>query len=77
VSVSSAKASGLTAAVGPGLRLWVHEAIAIGYTVRLRLDQLSGDAGALPSAPGQASPTASASSANVRFEGAFQILGVF
>ena len=68
-------AAGFSLALGPGLRLWVHEQIAIGYVARLRITYLSGEQGALATVPND-NPT-DASLTEVRFDGAFQILGVF
>ena len=36
-------AAGFSLALGPGLRLWVHDQIAIGYVARLRINYLSGE----------------------------------
>jgi hypothetical protein len=68
-------AAGFSLALGPGLRLWVHDQIAIGYVARLRVTYLSGEQGALATVPND-NPT-DASLTEVRFDGAFQILGVF
>jgi hypothetical protein len=68
-------AAGFSLAVGPGLRLWVHDQIALGYAARLRLTYLSGDGGSLE-APATASTTATSATA-IAFDGTFQILGVF
>jgi hypothetical protein len=75
--VSNATAFGFSAAAGPGLRLWIHEHVAIAYTGRARLTHLSGAAGAFAQAAGQAGPDLDAESTDFRFEGSFQILGVF
>ena len=68
-------ASGFSLALGPGLRLWVHEQIAIGYVGRLRMSYLSGEAGALTSTVSEDITEGSATT--VAFEGMFQLLGVF
>ena len=44
-------AAGFSLALGPGLRLWVHDQIAVGYVARLRVTYLSGGAGALSTTP--------------------------
>jgi hypothetical protein len=72
----SLSASGFSLAAGPGLRLWVHSQIAIGYVARLRVTYLSGAAGALVTLV----PTDDASDASktqIAFDGTFQLLGVF
>jgi hypothetical protein len=68
-------ATGVTFAFGPGLRLWVHEQLALGYAARLRIDYLSGEAGALmsPTTPDANSASATA----IGFDGVFQLLAVF
>jgi hypothetical protein len=68
-------ATGATLALGPGLRLWVHDQLAVGYVARLRLDYLSGEVGALTTPPSAESDSASATS--IGFDGVFQLLGVF
>jgi hypothetical protein len=68
-------AAGVTFAFGPGLRLWVHEQLALGYAARLRVDYLSGEAGAIAS-PATAD-TVSASATVIGFDGVFQLLAVF
>jgi hypothetical protein len=68
-------ASGFSLAAGPGLRLWVHEQIAIGYVALLRISYLAGELGALPATPTE--DTTDGSRTQVGFDGAFQILGVF
>jgi hypothetical protein len=72
---TTVSAAGFSLAVGPGLRFWVHEQIAIGYVARLRLTYLSGDAGALASVP--SADASSSSTTAIGFDGTFQILGVF
>jgi hypothetical protein len=72
---TSVSAAGFAVAAGPGLRLWVHEQIAIGYVARLRLTYLSGDRGALGPAP--SADASSSSTTAIGFDGTFQILGVF
>ena len=72
---ATGSAAGFSLALGPGLRLWVHDQIAIGYVARLRITYLSGEQGALAPMPDD-DPT-DASQTEVRFDGAFQILGVF
>jgi hypothetical protein len=72
---ATGSAAGFSLALGPGLRLWVHDQIAIGYVARLRITYLSGEQGALAIVPND-NPT-DASLTEVRFDGAFQILGVF
>jgi hypothetical protein len=71
----SLSASGFSLALGPGLRLWVHDQISIGYVARLRLSYLSGSAGALVSPP--IDDTADGSLTRAGFDGVFQILAVF
>jgi hypothetical protein len=72
---TSVSAAGFSLAVGPGLRFWVHEQIAIGYAARFRLTYLSGDAGALASVP--SADASSSSTTAIGFDGTFQLLGVF
>jgi len=72
---TAVSAAGFSLAVGPGLRFWVHEQIAIGYVARLRLTYLSGDAGALAVVP--SADASSSSTTAIGFDGTFQILGVF
>jgi len=72
---ATGSASGFSLALGPGLRLWVHDQIAIGYVARLRITYLSGAQGALATVPND-NPT-DASLTEIRFDGAFQILGIF
>ena len=72
---ATGSAAGFSLALGPGLRLWVHDQIAIGYVARLRITYLSGEQGALATVPDD-NPT-DASLTDVRFDGAFQLLGVF
>jgi len=71
----SLSASGFSLALGPGLRLWVHDQISIGYLARFRLSYLSGGAGALVSPP--VDETANGSLTKIGFDGVFQILAVF
>jgi len=71
----SPSASGFSLALGPGLRFWVHEQIAIGYVARLRATYLSGGLGAL-TVPPSADETDTTQTA-VGFDGTFQLLGVF
>ena len=71
----SVSANGFSLAFGPGLRLWVHDAIAIGYAAQLRLTYLSGASGVFANPPSAAETDASATT--VGFDGTFQILGVF
>jgi hypothetical protein len=72
---ATGSAAGFSLALGPGLRLWVHDQIAIGYVARLRISYLSGGFGALETVPNE-DPT-DASLTDVHFDGAFQILGIF
>jgi hypothetical protein len=72
---ASVSAAGLSLALGPGLRLWVHEQIALGYVARFRLTYLSGDAGALGATVSDDQTSGSATS--IGFDGTFQILGLF
>ena len=72
---ATGSAAGFSLALGPGLRLWVHDQIAIGYVARLRITYLSGALGALATAPND-DPT-DASLTEIRFDGAFQLLGIF
>jgi len=72
---ASVSASGFSLAAGPGLRLWVHDQVAIGYVARLRVTHLSGQAGALPEPP--TDDPADVSLTQIVFEGTFQLLGVF
>jgi hypothetical protein len=71
----SVSAAGFSLAAGPGLRLWVHERLALGYAARLRMTYLSGEGGVF-AAPATAS-TIDASATAIGFDGTFQILGVF
>jgi hypothetical protein len=71
---TSASASGFSLALGPGLRLWVHEQIAIGYAARLRVTYLSGASGALTNG---VDPTIDTTLTSIAFDGTFQLLGVF
>ena len=68
-------ASGLSLALGPGLRLWVHENVALGYTARFRTTYLSGETAVATPTPTET--TGDASSTDIGFDGSFQILGVF
>jgi hypothetical protein len=72
---ASVSAAGFSLALGPGLRLWVHEQIALGYVARFRLTYLSGDAGALGAAV--TGDQTSGGATAIGFDGTFQILGVF
>jgi hypothetical protein len=72
---ATSSAAGFSLALGPGLRLWLHDQIAVGYVARLRITYLSGEQGALATAPND-NPT-DASLTEVRFDGAFQLLGIF
>ena len=72
---ATGSAAGFSLALGPGLRLWVHDQIALGYVARLRVAYLSGAMGALDAMP-SANPTDSSLTA-IGFDGAFQLLGVF
>jgi len=67
--------AGFSLALGPGLRLWVHDQIAVGYVARLRVTYLSGGAGALAAPP--TDNLIDASITSIGFDGTFQILGVF
>jgi hypothetical protein len=72
---ATVSAAGFSLAAGPGLRLWVHAQIAVGYVARLRVTYLSGDGGAL--AATAAADATSASAVAVGFDGTFQLLAVF
>ena len=72
---ATGSAAGFSLALGPGLRLWVHERIAIGYVARLRVTYLSGTRGALATVPNE-NPT-DASLTEILFDGAFQLVGIF
>ena len=72
---TTGSAAGFSLALGPGLRLWLHDQIAIGYVARLRISYLSGEQGALATVPND-NPT-DASLTEIRFDGAFQLLGIF
>jgi hypothetical protein len=72
---TSVSAAGFSLALGPGLRLWVHEQIAIGYVARFRLTYLTGDTGGLGTAGSGDQTTGSATA--IGFDGTFQILGLF
>jgi hypothetical protein len=72
----SSSASGFSLALGPGLRLWVHDQIAIGYTARLRMTYLSGSAAALTN-NASIDPTLDTTLSAVAFDGTFQLLGIF
>jgi len=72
---TTVNAAGFSLAAGPGLRLWVHQQIAVGYVARLRVTYLSGDAGAL--AATAAADASSASAVAIGFDGTFQVLAVF
>lgn len=74
-AAATVTAAGFSLALGPGLRLWVHNQIAIGYAARLRLTYLSGDSGAIAATASSAQSSASATT--IGFDGTFQILGVF
>jgi hypothetical protein len=70
-------ALGLTVAGGPGLRLWVHDHVAVGYAAQFRVTHLGGKAGAFPQLTTGTAPNTDASSTDLALEGAFQLLGVF
>jgi hypothetical protein len=72
---ATGSASGFSLALGPGLRLWLHDQIAIGYVARLRVTYLSGALGALATVPNE-NPT-DASLTDIGFDGAFQLVGIF
>ena len=72
---ATSSAAGFSLALGPGLRLWVHDQIAIGYVARLRVAYLTGSAGALTATPSD-NPT-DASTTAIGFDGVFQVLGIF
>jgi hypothetical protein len=72
---TTVSATGFSMALGPGLRFWLHERIAIGYVARLRMTYLTGEAGVFQ-ATATDSPT-DASATTIGFDGTFQILGVF
>ena len=72
---ATSSAAGFSLAIGPGLRLWVHDQIAIGYVARLRIAYLTGSASALAPTPGEG-PT-DASQTDIGFDGVFQVLGIF
>ena len=72
---ATSSAAGFSLALGPGLRLWVHDQIALGYVARLRVAYLSGSAGALDPTPSD-NPT-DASLTDIGFDGAFQLVGIF
>jgi len=72
---ATGSAAGFSLALGPGLRLWVHDQIAIGYVARLRVAYLTGSAGALGATPSD--NTTDASRTDIGFDGVFQVLGIF
>jgi hypothetical protein len=72
---ATSSAAGFSLALGPGLRLWVHDQIAIGYVARLRVAYLTGSAGALGATPSD--NTTDASRTDIGFDGVFQVLGIF
>lgn len=72
---ATSSAAGFSLALGPGLRLWVHDQIALGYVARLRVAYLSGSAGALNATPSVNQTDASLT--DIGFDGAFQLLGIF
>jgi hypothetical protein len=72
---TTVNAAGFSLAAGPGLRLWVHPQIAVGYVARLRVTYLGGAAGALASTA--AADATSASAVAIGFDGTFQVLAVF
>jgi hypothetical protein len=71
----SLSATGFSLALGPGLRLWVYDQIAIGYVARFRLTHMSGSEGVIV-AP-QTISNIEASGTQAAFDGTFQLLGVF
>jgi hypothetical protein len=72
---TSMSAAGFSLALGPGLRLWVHDQISIGYVARFRFSFLSGEAGVLGAMPTD-DPTDSKLT-QIGFDGVFQILAIF
>jgi len=83
VSVSGGSATNVSAwgpslAVGPGLRLWVHDHLAIGYVAEFQVTHLSGDPGAFPGATAaDVTLGLHAASTDIALAGTFQLLGVF
>ena len=75
-TTANVSANGFSLAIGPGLRFWVTEHLALGYAARLRLTYFSGDSGALglTMATGATSP---GTLTTLAFDGTFQIVGVF
>jgi hypothetical protein len=72
---TSVSATGFSFAIGPALRLWLTEHLALGYAARLRLTYYSGSAGVL-STPITGDNSA-ASLTTVALDGTFQIVAVF
>jgi hypothetical protein len=79
VPSQSSSANGFSFVAGPGLRLWVHEQVAIGYRAGLRWTRLSGPERALDLREPGAEPAGSDPTVvtELGFEGAFQLLGIF
>jgi hypothetical protein len=71
----SLSASGFSLALGPGVRLWVHDQVAIGYVARFRLSFLSGAAGVFTPIP--TDDTTDGKLTQIGFDGVFQILAIF
>ena len=78
-TVSPYSADGWTWSVGPGLRFWLTDHLALAYLTRFRSTHLSGAAAALPDVdvPAGTDPGASRSADYLQLEGTFQFLCVF
>jgi hypothetical protein len=76
-SSANVSAWGPTLAAGPGLRLWVHEHVAIGYVAEFQVNHLSGDAAAFPSVGANDISGVHAETTDITLVGTFQLLGVF
>lgn len=69
-------ASGLVLAVGPGLRIWVVDGLAVGYQTRLSYVSLTGD-GAAASSEDSFSDATDITASSLGIDGRFSIFGVF
>jgi hypothetical protein len=71
----SLSAAGFSVALGPGVRLWLHDQISIGYVARFRLAFLSGETGVLAATP--VDDPSDGKLTQIGFDGVFQILAIF
>jgi hypothetical protein len=76
-SATNVSAWGPSLAAGPGLRLWVHEHLAIGYVAEFQVIHLAGDQAAFPAAGANDITGVHAETTDVNLVGTFQLLGVF